>query len=64
MWESISGALRYMQVYLQLGNVLMAEIEASGNPVNMVDWLNKATLDIIGLAGSFSFPYGNYDLKV
>ena len=62
--ESTSGALRLMQVYLQLVNVLVAEIEASGNPVNMVNWLNKATLDIIGLAGSSSFPYGNYDPNV
>jgi hypothetical protein len=59
MRENISGALCLMQVYFQLRDVLMAEIEASGNPVNMVKWLNKATLDIIGLAGSFSSAYGS-----
>jgi hypothetical protein len=50
MWESISDA-RLMQVYLQLRDVLMTEIEASESPVDLLTWLNKATLDIIGLAG-------------
>jgi hypothetical protein len=42
----------------------MTEIEASGDLVDMVKWLNKTTLDIIGLAGSPIFPYGSCDLNV